>query len=297
MDTDSLNGQAAMTGLPVIANDISHTENFKADELLPLTCSELVMPLKVGDQLLGTLDVHSSLVDGFNEQEVLILQSLGDQVAVAIQNSILYERSKEMAVLEERNRLARELHDSVTQSLFSMDLHARAIATYIEKDLDKARQQVQELRQTTHDTLQEMRGLIYDLRPISLKDIGLSAAIREQIERLEREDCRISLELHGVRRLADAVEAGLFRITQEALRNAVKHSGASNITCALRCEDDQVRLMVKDDGRGFSAENVAAKKQSFGILGMRERTEMLQGRFVIETSPMHGTCITVEIPI
>ncbi len=296
VDTSSLNGRAGLLRKLVVVNDVTQLTDYQHDDLLPLTRSELVIPLQMGDQLLGTLDVHSKEVNAFGTQETLMLQSLSDQVAVAIQNSYFYERSKEIAVLEERNRLARELHDSVTQSLFSMDLHAKAIETYIEKDLQKAREQLQELRLTTHDTLQEMRSLIYDLRPISFKEIGLLQALKEQIERLNAHDVEITFQSNCQRSLPDVIEMCLFRVGQEALRNAVKHATASEIRCTLECADNQVMLRISDNGRGFDPKMITSRRQSFGILGMRERVELLQGVFTVESQQGKGTTVTATIP-
>jgi signal transduction histidine kinase len=297
IDCSSLNGQAAETHRLVIVNDVDIARNFKKEEQLPLTQSELVIPLQVGEQVLGTLDVQSTDLNSFSHQEVLILQSLADQVAIAIQNSKFYERSKELAVLEERNRLARELHDSVTQSLFSMDLHARAISTYMDKDLQKAREQILQLRQTTHDTLQEMRSLIYDLRPISLKDSGLKQAMQKQVERYHSSLLECLLLWDCPQSFSDTIESGLFRIAQEALRNAVKHAAATKIQVSIKCVADQLILVVEDNGRGFDLKNSTGKRESFGILGMHERAELLNGVLQIETTVGKGTRVILKIPV
>jgi signal transduction histidine kinase len=227
--------------------------------------------LRVGDQVLGTLDVESAEVNAFTQEDVLVIQSLGDQIAIAIENARLYDRSRELAILEERHRLARELHDSVTQSLFSLDLHAKAIATYLKRDPQQAEAQIQQLRQITHDTLREMRSLIFDLRPTSLKDIGLVPALRQWIEHLRRPDGpELVLHATGERRIPAEVEQDLFRIAQEALSNAIKHAGARHIVVELTIESEQATLRVTDDGCGFDPVALfQTNRRAFGLIGMR----------------------------
>lgn len=295
----SLNGLAVQTNAAVLVNDTSGEARYLPDDLLPDTRSELVIPLRVGEQVVGTLDVQSAKVNAFSKEDALVIQSLGDQVAIALENARLYDRSRELAVLKERNRLARELHDSVTQSIFSMDLHARAISTYLHKqDLERAEVQVQQLRQVTHDTLQEMRSLIFDLRPASLEDTGLVPALHQQVERLRRPDGpELVLQATDERRLSGEVEQGLFRIAQEALRNAVKHGGAQRIEVVLTMEPKRITLCVTDDGRGFDPASPPADRRAFGLIGMNERAELLGGSFQIVSQPGAGTRVEVHVPI
>jgi nitrate/nitrite-specific signal transduction histidine kinase len=293
----SLNGAAAYANEAVLANDVSQDSRYLADELLPDTQSELVIPLRFANRVLGTLDVQSSLINAFAASDVLVLQSLGDQIAIAIENAYLYDRSRELATLEERHRLARELHDSVTQSLFSLDLHAKAVTTYLKRDPQQAEVHAAELRQITHDTLGEMRSLIFDLRPPSLKDNGLISALRQQIERLRRPDGpELVLQAAGDHRLPGVVEQELFRIAQEALSNAMKHAGAKRIVVELTIGSEQVALCVTDDGRGFDPESLPTHRRAFGLTGMRERAELLRGRFDILSRPGVGTKIEVCVP-
>jgi len=293
----SLNGRVAQTNEPLLANDVSRDPRFLADELLPDVRSELVVPLLVGERAVGTLDVQSALLNAFSEEDMLVFQSLGNQIAIAIQNARLYERSREMAVLEERNRMARELHDSVTQSLFSIDLHARAIATLQKRDLQRAEENVQQLRQITHDTLQEMRSLIFDLRASALEDIGLVPALRQQMQRWRRPDGpELVLRAIGERRLPAEVERGLYRIAQEAIRNAVKHAGAGRIEAVLAMGSEQVALSVTDDGRGFDQASLPADRRAFGLIGMKERAQLLNGSIEIVSQPGAGTRVKVRVP-
>jgi nitrate/nitrite-specific signal transduction histidine kinase len=290
----SLNGHVAQTNEPLAVNDVRQDPRYLPDALLPKTRSELVIPLRVGQQVVGTLDVQSSRLSAFTPEDVLVIQSLGDQIAIAIENARLYDRSRELATLEERHRLARELHDSVSQSLFSLELHAKAIATYLKRDPEQAETRIGQLRQITHDTLQEMRSLIFDLHPPSLEDGGLVAALRQQLDLLRRPDGpQLALEVTGEGSLPIEMEHDLLRIAQEAVRNAIEHAEAQRIVVALTMEDGQVTLSVSDDGRGFDQASVPVDQRGFGLLGMRERSRALGVSLEILTEPGAGTQVRV----
>ena len=299
IDGKSLNSTTVQTNEAVMVSDVSKEPSFKLVGWLPDTRSEVVIPLRVGKRVVGTLDVQSDRLNAFQQDDVLVIQSLGDQIAIAIENARLYDRSRELAILEERTRLARELHDSVTQALFSVDLHARAIATYVKRDPEKAEVQVQELRRTAHDALQEMRSLILDLRPASLQDIGLLPALRQQIAQLQQPDGpELVFHATGNQRLPINVERGLFRIAQEALRNAIKHGQAYRITLTLSIGAGCVNLCVEDDGRGFDPEAPHANnRRAFGLIGIRERVNLLNGSMEIASQPGAGTQVRVRVPV
>jgi signal transduction histidine kinase len=294
----SLNGEVAQTNRALMINDISQEPRFLADEQLPNTRSELVVPLRVGERVVGTLDVQSELANAFREDDGVVIQSLGDQVAMAIENARLYEHDRELAVLKERHRLARELHDSVTQSLFSIDLHATAIAASLKRDPRRAEEQIEELRQITFETLQEMRSLILALRPAELESAGLAPALRQQIARLRQPDGpEITIHIEGERRLSLDVEQGLYRIAQEAIRNAVKHAGARRIETQLVMADSRVTLRVEDDGCGFDIACLPANHRTFGLIGMKERAELMDGQLDILSQPGQGTRVEVRVSV
>ena len=295
---DSLNGQAAFTNSPIISNDVSKEPHFHADNCLAGTRSEMVIPLRIGQRVIGTLDVQSSDLDGFSPEDIVVIQSLGDQVSIALENARLYQRSRDLAVLEERNRIARELHDSVTQSLFSIDLHARAIATYLRQNPVKAQEQIHQLRQITKESLQEMRSLIFALRPYSMIEPGLGPALQQLVERERRsKGPRITLQVTGNGQLPTETEIGLFRVAQEAIRNAIKHAYAHSIHITLTNETNRVRLAVVDDGQGFDLNNLPSNRQAFGLVGMKERVQLLGGILLITSTPSEGTCVGVDLPI
>jgi PAS domain S-box-containing protein len=292
----SLNTEVIRTNEAILVNDVSREPRYLVIDQLPDTQAELVIPLQVGGHVIGTLDVQSAKLGAFGKGDELIIQSLGDQVAIAIENARLYDRSREMAVVEERNRLARELHDSVSQSLFSLDLHAKAIATNLKRDPQQAEDQLNQLRQITYDTLQEMRSLIYELRPFFLEDNGLVPTLRHLLGRLRRPDRpELMLSVSGERRLSAELEQGLFRIAQEALNNAIKHSGARSIMVKLTMDDARITLCVIDDGRGFDPVSPSLDRRAFGLIAMRERAELLGATCEVVSRPGAGTEIRVHV--
>lgn len=294
---DELNNLVISSRRYLLVGDIKDDSRYPVERQPVEIQSELIVPLVVGKQVIGTMAVTSEKPGALSPDDVTVIQSLGDQVAVAIENARLYEQSREMAVMEERHRLARELHDSVTQALFSIDLHASAIAANLRRDQDRAEEQISRLRMVTHDTLQEMRSLIYDLRPSNLEEYGLVEAIRQETEYLRRPDGpEFKLAITSERRLPADVERGLYRITLEAIRNAIKHAGARLITIELALDVESVYISVSDDGRGFNANVQPGGRRAFGLIGMKERAKLLKGELEIESCPGSGTRVWIRIP-
>lgn len=299
IDGKNLNSKAVLGKMAVVANDVAQEKSFLYYELLKNTRSELVVPLRVVDTIVGTLDVHSDCPHAFSKDDQLILQSLGDQIAIAIENARLYEQSQQFAVLQERNRLARDLHDSITQSLFSIDLHAKAIDTYLDEDLKKAKQKNENLRSITQNALAEMRTLISNLRPVTLEDKGLEAVLKEHIQLIRRsEGPDLIFRFKGNKRLPLEIERELFRIAQEALRNADKHSGATEIIVHCCVSDSNVRLTIRDNGKGFDKDSLPDDRQAFGLISMQQRASIINARLDIESRPNMGCTVNVllEIP-
>ena len=292
----SLNSEAFQSGEAVLVNDVSQHPRFLADESLPDTRSELVVPLRASGRVIGTLDVQSAEVNAFADDDVLVIQSLGDQVAVAIENARLVGRSRELAVVEERNRMARELHDSMTQLLYSLVLFAGASRQAVQANrLDRAERHLVRVEQSAQQALKEMRLLVFELRPHSLDDEGLVGALQQRLDAVEnRVGMTAQLEVEGELELSDAVEDGLYRIAQEALTNALKHACASSVRVQLSADDRAVRLEVIDDGCGFVPANVAGLG-GMGLVSMRERAEVLGGALAVVSAPGRGTSVQVTV--
>ena len=208
----------------------------------------------------------------------------------------LRRQAAELAASQERAHLARELHDSVTQALFSMGLTLRTLELLLGSDTDAAREKLVELRELQKDALAEMRTLIFELRPSSLESDGLIQALRTHATAVQRRTgLIIVVDAEPIDRLPLAAEEALYRIGQEALHNIVKHANASNATIRIVREGDQVRLLVTDDGAGFDPEGVP-RGSHLGLIGMRQRIELVGGELHVESRPGHGTTIAAAVP-
>jgi signal transduction histidine kinase len=292
----SLNGEVAQTNVPLVINDVSQDPRYLADVNFPETRSELVIPLRVGSSVIGTLDIQSAEVGTFNYDDVIVFQSLGDQIAIAIQNARLYEQSRELAIMEERNRLARELHDSVTQSLYSLTLLAEGWRRSSAGGEARTDERLKRVREIAGQALREMRLLIYELRPSDVTQVGLVGALRQRLDAVEhRAGMDAQLVATDVLDLPPLIETGLYRIAQEALNNALKYAEATSVTVRLQQRDSEVWLEVTDNGRGFDPE-AAEKSGGMGLVNMRERARGLGGSLQVVSTPEAGSTVRVILP-
>jgi len=293
----SINGRVVQTQAPIMVNDVTRNAHYLVDERLPDIRSELVIPLRLGDRVIGTLDVQSSEVDAFTDEDVLVIQSLGDQIAVAIENARLYERSQELAVLEERTRLARELHDSVTQCLYSVVLLTEGWRRSIRSGgTAHTSDYLERIGQINKQALKEMRLLIHELRPAELEEEGLLGALHQRLEAVEKRagiSCRLLAD--ELFELPHAVEEGLYRITQEALNNALKHARATSIVVRINTKNGGTVLEIEDDGQGFDVGAITLNS-GMGLANIRHRAEELGGSIEIRSAREQGTTVRVEVP-
>jgi signal transduction histidine kinase len=182
--------------------------------------------------------------------------------------------------------------------LFSLDLHARAIATHLKRNPAKAEEQIRQVRQITRESLREMRSLIFALRPYSMSEQGLVGALGQLVERERRPNGpEIAFRADGNVALPTDVDVGLFRVTQEALRNAIRHANAERITITLDVTADYVSLRVFDDGQGFDLAALTTDRHGFGLVGLKERVELLGGTLGIISNHRTGTRIEVDVPL
>lgn len=298
LDLFSVNAQAAQSGRPVLANDVLSDPGFLPDSQLPETRSELVIPLRLGNQVIGTLDVHSQRLNAFTEQDVVAIQSLGDQIVVAIENANLYDQSRELAVLEERTRLARDLHDSATQSLYSLVLLTEGWRRLLNAGSGtQSEDYLGRIGEIAQQALREMRLLIHELRPPVLEQEGLVGAVRKRLDAVER---RVGIEarvvLDDLVELPASQEESLYWITQEALNNALKHAEASRETVRICVEGETLVLEIADDGQGFDPE-AGSNRGGMGLTTMRERARQMGGTLTIESAPGQGTTVRVSVPL
>jgi signal transduction histidine kinase len=233
----------------------------------------------------------------FGDGEQELIELLAAHAAIAITNARLYERSRELSILSERNRLALELHDAVSQKLFSMVLTAEAVATLLDRDEAGARAKVTRLKELADEALGELRSLISELRPPDLDRDGLPGALRKQVEVLrDLHAVEIELEVDGGVAAGDGErDRQVLRIAQEALQNALRHAGAHRVVVRLTAPDGRLVLEVSDDGVGFQPADPELRSRRLGLTSMEERAQRLGGRLEIRSSPEAGTTVRLEV--
>ncbi len=225
-------------------------------------------------------------------EELTLLGSIGQQIGVAMENAHLYEQAELTAITQERNRLARELHDAVTQTLFSASLIADVIPRIWKRDPEEGMKNLEELRQLTRGALAEMRTLLLEMRPESLERADLKSLLTQLADAfIGRVRVPVSLDIQGECEVTQEVKLAFYRVAQEALNNIAKHSGARQVEVHLKCEPKGLNLSIRDDGLGFDPEAITANH--LGITIMRERANSIGATLKIESQPGQGT--TVEL--
>jgi len=254
------------------------------------------VPMRARGQVVGVLTVFGEARQQFNVEEVALLASIGDQVGVAVENALLHKRVEQAAVMEERQRLARELHDSVTQSLYSLTLFAEAGRHLVgTNEWERVEQYLARLGETAQQALKEMRLLVYELRPLVLEQEGLVGALHQRLDTVERRaGTEVRLLAEELIDLPAPVEEGLYRIAQEALNNALKHAAATSVTVYIRTEGEQVELEVVDNGKGFDPDTVS-DRGGMGLAIMQERAERLGSTLTVVAAPGKGTRVGVKV--
>jgi signal transduction histidine kinase len=241
------------------------------------------------------LTLHHREKDYYSPRQVELALAFANQAAVAIENARLYKQSQQLAALEERQRLARELHDSVSQALYGIALGARTARTLLDRDPSKLAEPLDYVLSLADAGLAEMRALIFELRPESLEMEGLVAALTKQADSLRaRHHLEINVVCGEEPPAPLAVKEALYRIAQEALHNIVKHAHARRVEVRLEWADEGVQLEIKDDGLGFDTDSDFPGH--LGLRSMRERAERLGGLFSVESESDQGACVHVEIP-
>ncbi len=257
------------------------------------------VPMKTRQRTVGVISIYNKRGgETFTERDAELATLFANQAAVAIENARLYEQTREYAVIEERNRLARDLHDSVTQSLFSVTLLSQAALSLWERDPTKARDRLERASELARGALAEMRALIFELRPMALQEEGFVSALKKHVAALRsRESLDVSLNVEGPeRRVSPDVEEAAFRIVQESLNNVIKHARATRVTVTASFEDTALRIWTEDDGVGFNPAG-RPKLRTMGMTSMRERAEAVGGRIHVDSAPGRGTRVLAELPV
>ncbi|GAA2074850.1 GAF domain-containing sensor histidine kinase [Actinomadura alba] len=264
----------------------------------PILKDFLGVPIRDGDQTLGIIFLANKRVPGgFTEDDEELLTLFAAHAAMALTNARLHERGRELTVVEERNRLARELHDAVAQKLFSLRLTARAAAALAVRDPDRTVAELERVERLAGEALAELRAVIFELRPADLTGDGLVASLRKHVEVLDRVyDAELTFAADPGIALTGQGEAVTFRVAQEALFNALRHARATRITVRLSTSAGHVILEVYDDGGGF---DVAAEsgRDGLGLTSMRDRAMSIGGTLTIGSGGGDGTLVRLEVPL
>ncbi|MFJ7153071.1 GAF domain-containing sensor histidine kinase [Streptomyces sp. NPDC100445] len=271
----------------------------------------LGLPIRDGDEVIGALFLANKLCAagephrgpraeggcGFTEEDEELLGILAQHAAIALTNARLYERSRELTIAEERSRLAHELHDAVSQKLFSLRLTAQAAAALVDRDPARAKEELHQVAALAAEAADELRAAVVELRPAALDEDGLIATLRTQIQVLDRaHTARVTFTGDGVRALPAAQEEALLRVAQEALHNALRHSGAAHVDVSVRRCGRGAVLRVTDDGGGFDPTAVRRAGRHLGLVSMRDRASGAGGTLTVESAPGKGTTIEMEVP-
>ncbi|MFI6476220.1 GAF domain-containing sensor histidine kinase [Streptomyces sp. NPDC050516] len=263
----------------------------------------LGMPIRDGDETLGALFLANKRCPkpeggcGFTEDDEELLRLLAQHAAIALTNARLYERSRELTIAEERSRLAHELHDAVSQKLFSLRLTAQAAATLVDRDPVRAKGELQQVAALAAEAADELRAAVVELRPAALEEDGLVHTLRTQIQVLDRAHAaRVTFDNQGVRALPPAQEEALLRVAQEALHNALRHSGAGRVDVVLERSGQGAVLRITDNGRGFEPSRVRRAGRHLGLVSMRHRASGVGGRLTVQSAPGEGATIKMEVP-
>jgi len=287
-------GHVAVSGEPIVVED-THEDTRVARRITdPEGIRSLMhVPIKVSGQVFGVFNVNYTRPRAFDDNDVRLFTALAQRAALAIENAQLYAQAQELAVIRERQRLARDLHDAVTQTLFSSSLIAEVLPRLWERDPDLGRQRLEEVRELTRGALAEMRTLLLELRPRALMEASLDDLLRQLAEATTgRARVPVGVTTEGdYALLGPDVKVALYRIAQEALNNVAKHAKASQATVSLCCGPDAVELCIVDDGQGFDSSRVPPDHLGVGI--MHERAAAIDAQLTVESEIGEGTRVTV----
>jgi signal transduction histidine kinase len=297
--THGLLGTLLVDPTPLRSADVAADPRFTWwPEAHPRMGSFLGVPILFKGDIIGALYLADKVGAAlFDEADERLVSLLAAHAAVAIEQARLVEASRELSIVEERSRLARELHDATVQTLFSLSLTAEAAVSLLTSDPEAAAVEVRRIQELAQGAVAELRSLVFELRPPALDEEGLVATLAKLLEVLGRVH-GLSVELVGSSqaRLEPQVETGLLRIVQEALNNVVRHASAGRVRVAVEVGERVVTTTVADDGIGFDPQARAVLSRRLGLTSMRERAQALGGTTVISSHPGAGTTVSVTVP-
>jgi signal transduction histidine kinase len=288
--------------IPDVRADTPLARSFREKALADLVevpediASWMGVPLLLRERVVGVLAVDHRDPEVYTGHHAEMALAFASQAAIAIENAQLFEATQQKAALEERQRLARELHDSVSQALFGIGLGARTARTVIENDPARAIAPLDYVLSLAEAGLAEMRALIFELRPEALQEEGIIAALEKQAAALRaRYGIEVVASLGEIGGVPLETEEALYRIAQEAMHNTVKHARATRVDLTLSRDFARILLEIVDNGRGFDTSGNFPGH--LGLQTMRERAERLGGTFALTSAPGQGSRITVSVPV
>lgn len=256
--------------------------------------AQLVVPLAFQDRVIGMLTLTHEEAGFYNEHHAELMMAVGTQAGIAIENARLFQRAQQLAAVEERQRLARELHDSVSQALYGIALGARTARTLLDRDPKDAIEPMEYVLSLAEAGQAEMRALIFELRPESLEREGLVTALQKQIDAVAaRYGMEVSASLGEEPPISLPQKEVFYRIGQEALHNVVKHARASKIRLNLATTAEGLRLEIEDDGIGFDSDG--SFPGHMGLLSMAERASSVGASFGVVSSPGNGATVSLSM--
>jgi signal transduction histidine kinase len=293
-----------------VVNDIRKDSRYVPPPLPIQVAAELAVPIVLGNEVIGVINIES--LQPFHEEDAASIQIIADHLAVAIKNARLYAEARQAAVMRERQRLARDLHDSVSQVLSSISLIAQSLASAWVRDPAEGQRRAHRLEELSRHGFAEMRALLRELRPSdaagrrepieggleSVRRYGLGEALRQLAALLAPETPEIRIDFTDYAAQLEPREEALFRMCQEAISNAIRHSGSRVVTVRTRLADTAVSVVVEDNGCGFDQQRVGSggEDAGHGLHTLRERAYALGGSVSFDSTPGHGTCVTFTIP-
>jgi len=261
------------------------------------------MPVLDGEEILGAVFLANKVPRqpgggaGFTQEDEDLLRILADHAAIALTNARLHERSRELTLAGERARIAHELHDAVSQKLFSLRLTAQAAAALVDTDPGRAKDEIRQVAALAAEAADELRAVVVELRPAALDEDGLVATLRTQADVLDRvHSASVTFHAFRVRALPAAQEEALLRVAQEATHNALRHARPRTVSVTLEGHGKGARLRIRDDGRGFDPGGVQRAGRHLGLVSMRDRADGVGGRLTVQSEPGKGTVIEMEVP-
>jgi len=306
-----ITGAAVTTREAQIVNDVRKDPRYVMPPMPINVRTELAVPIVLGDEVFGCINIEG--LNPFDDDDVTSIQIIADHLAVAIKNARLSSEARQAAVMRERQRLARDLHDAVSQALSSISLMSQSLVSAWRRDPAEGERRARRLEELSRLAFSEMRALLRELRPASadqgieatamagvgdVKKVGLAAALQRFSIVLAPQTPSIRLDFAGYRPQSVRLEESLYLICREALSNAIRHSGANRVDVRATVDGDVLTLSVQDEGRGFDpAESSERSEHGIGLHTMSERAAVLGGVCEIRSSPGRGTTVCIRLPL